>query len=173
MIIKKLDRETYAGQKFVQKYVTQGYYDIERTEKGFEVNYKKFDAPTEISFEGCLFEEWLDNPVAYGAFENDELVGYVEGFLEKWNNRFRISDIGIADVNMRHHGIGTKLMNTILSEAEDRGARMVVLETQSCNEKAISFYKKNGFKMIGFDLYAYSNTDPECHKVRIEMAKML
>ena len=51
------------------------------------------------------------------------------------------------------------------------GARMIVLETQSCNEAAIAFYRKNGFSVIGFDLYAYSNTDPERHEVRIEMGK--
>ena len=53
------------------------------------------------------------------------------------------------------------------------GARMIVLETQSCNEAAIAFYRKNGFSVIGFDLYAYSNTDPERHEVRIEMGKKL
>lgn len=53
------------------------------------------------------------------------------------------------------------------------GARMIVLETQSCNEAAIAFYRKKGFSVIGFDLYAYSNTDPERHEVRIEMGKKL
>ncbi len=47
------------------------------------------------------------------------------------------------------------------------------LETQSCNEAAIAFYRKNGFSVIGFDLYAYSNDDPERHEVRIEMGKKL
>ena len=51
--------------------------------------------------------------------------------------------------------------------------RMIVLETQSCNEAAIAFYRKNGFSVIGFDLYAYSNTDPERHEVRIKMGKKL
>ena len=50
---------------------------------------------------------------------------------------------------------------------------MVVLETQTCNENAIAFYKKNGFDIIGFDLYAYSNTDPQRHEVRIEMGKWI
>lgn len=50
---------------------------------------------------------------------------------------------------------------------------MVVLETQTCNENAIAFYRKNGFDIIGFDLYAYTNTDPERHEVRIEMGKQL
>ncbi len=50
---------------------------------------------------------------------------------------------------------------------------MIVLETQSCNENAIALYRKNGFEMIGFDLYAYSNDDPERHEVRFEMGKKL
>lgn len=50
---------------------------------------------------------------------------------------------------------------------------MIVLETQTCNESAIAFYKKNGFEIIGFDLYSYSNTDPENHEVRIEMGRKL
>ena len=66
-----------------------------------------------------------------------------------------------------------RLMEAIEREAATSGARMIVLETQSCNEAAIAFYRKNGFSVIGFDLYAYSNTDPERHEVRIEMGKKL
>lgn len=64
-------------------------------------------------------------------------------------------------------------MSTILREAKESGARMVVLETQTCNENAIAFYRKMGFELIGFDLYAYSNSDPNRHEIRIEMGKKL
>ena len=64
-------------------------------------------------------------------------------------------------------------MKVITEAAENYGARMIVLETQSCNEAAIAFYKKNGFEIIGFDLYAYSNEDPARHEVRFEMGKNL
>ena len=64
-------------------------------------------------------------------------------------------------------------MNRITETAESTSARMIVLETQSCNESAIAFYRKNGFSIIGFDLYSYSNNDPERHEVRIEMGKKL
>lgn len=64
-------------------------------------------------------------------------------------------------------------MNTILCEAGKSGARMVVLETQTCNENAISFYRKNVFEIIGFDFYAYTNSDPEQHEVRLEIGKRL
>ena len=171
--IKEMNKESYCGQKFTIRYITNGYYDIESTETGFDIKYKALEETKEKSYTDAFFNEWLDDPKAFGAFEEGQLLGYVEGTLEKWNNRYRISNIGIFDFTRRHAGIGTLLMKAILSEAEKRGARMVVLETQTCNENAISFYKKNGFKIIGFDLYAYSNTDPERHEVRIEMGKVI
>lgn len=169
----KLDPEQYAGQKFTLRYRTNGYYDIRRTDMGFQIGYEHFEKPTEMSFDDDMFNDWLEDPVAYGAFENGQLLGYVEGTLEKWNNRYRISNICVFDHARRHGGIGTALMNTILHEAKESGARMVVLETQTCNENAIAFYRKNGFEMIGFDLFAYTNTDPERHEIRIEMGKQL
>ena len=173
MEIRKLDRRTYEGRKFTARYLTNGYYDIAKTDTGFLIEYKRRDKPVEMSFEDSMFNEWLEDPVAYGAFENGQFLGYVEGTPEKWNNRYRISNICVFEDTRRHRGIGTALMNTILKEAKESGARMVVLETQTCNENAIAFYRKNGFGMIGFDLYAYTNTDPERHEVRMEMGKQL
>lgn len=173
MIISKLNREEYEGKKFVLKYLTKGYYDIEKTLCGFTFTYKPFDTLVEMTFEDYFFNEWLEQPVAYGAFENGELLGYVEGTIEQWNNRYRISNICVFADTKRHCGIGTQLMNTIMEDARQSGARMVVLETQTCNENAISFYEKNGFEIIGFDLFAYTNNDPERHEIRIEMGKFL
>ena len=64
-------------------------------------------------------------------------------------------------------------MQTIEAAARACGARMLVLETQTCNENAIAFYRKNGFSVIGFDLYAYTNDDPGRREVRLEMGKKL
>ncbi len=173
MTISKLHRRDYQGKKFIARYFTKGYYDIQRTSNGFDFIYTEFDEEKEMSFEDSFFNEWLEEPIAYGAFENNQLIGYVEGTIEKWNNRYRISNICVFDSAKRHCGIGSKLMDVILDEAKQSGARMVVLETQTCNLKAISFYKKNGFDIIGFDLYSYTNEDLECHEVRIEMGRKL
>ena len=66
-----------------------------------------------------------------------------------------------------------KLMEAILEEAVRSGARMAVLETQTFNYSAVSFYQKLGFRLIGFDRYAYSNRGPEEHNMRIEMGRKL
>ena len=73
---------------------------------------------------------------------------------------------------MRSKGVGTLPRNAISDAAKASGARMSVLKRQSCNENAIAFYRKNGFEVIGFDLYSYRNTDPERHEIRIEMGKI-
>ena len=173
MEIKQLEREVYAGKKFTARYQTKGYYDIAPSESGFRMEYRSFDEPTERSFDDEMFGEWLEEPVAFGAFENGALIGFVEGSMENWNNRFRISNICVFDHERRSGGVGTALMEKIEAVAKVDGARMVVLETQSCNENAIGFYRKCGFEMIGFDLYAYSNHDPQRHEVRVEMGKRL
>ena len=90
-----------------------------------------------------------------------------------WRSRFRISNICVFENAKRGSGVRTKLLDAIQAAAASSGARMIVLETQSCSENAIALYRKNGFEMIGFDLYAYSNDDPERHEVRFEMGKKL
>ena len=129
--------------------------------------------PLRMSIRDAMLQDWLDDPSAYGAFEGGRLIGFVEGFLEKWNNRYRISNICVFDPADRRRGVGTRLMAAILEEAARSGARMAVLETQSFNHGAISFYQKHGFRIIGFDMYAYSNRGPEEHNMRIEMGKEL
>ena len=171
MEIRRLERALYAGRPFTARYQTKGYYDICPDESGFRMAYMPFAAPVEKSFDDVFFGEWLENPAAFGAFEGDELVGFAEGSLESWNNRFRISNLCVFETAFRGRGVGTMLMRAIEKAAEPFGARMLVLETQTCNENAIAFYRKNGFEIIGFDLYAYSNADLEAHEVRLEMGK--
>ena len=173
MILLPLNPGTYAGRKFTVRYQTNGYYEIEPSEQGFSMKYVPLEVPVEKSFEDEILGKWLEAPVAFGAFEGEKLIVFVDGSIESWNDRFRISNICVFDPARRHGGLGTALMNRITETAEAMGARMIVLEIQSCNESAIAFYRKNGFSIIGFDLYSYSNNDPERHEVRIEMGKKL
>ena len=155
MEIRRLNQKDYAGRKFTARYQTNGYYEICASEQGFRLDYRLFPAPVVRSFDDVFFGEWLEAPAAFGAFDGEGLV------------------ICIFDSAARGKRTGRRLMEAIEREAATSGARMIVLETQSCNEAAIAFYRKNGFSVIGFDLYAYSNTDPERHEVRIEMGKKL
>lgn len=173
MIIRPLDPDMYKGRVYRTEFVSDRYLSIEPEGEGFAMRWVMSDEPLRMSVADGMLEDWLDCPVAYGAFEDGRFVGFSEGFLEKWNNRWRISNICVFGEADRRRGTGTALMAAMLREAEERKARMAVLETQSFNWKAISFYRKNGFDIIGFDRYAYSNRDPEKHSMRIEMGRML
>ena len=173
MIIRKLDREEYRGRKYHAEILSDRYLSIESEGDGFDVRWVTSGEPLRMTIDDVILADWLEDPAAYGAFEGDRLVGFAEGFLEKWNNRYRISNICVFENADRRSGTGTKLMESILEEAARSGARMAVLETQSFNFKAISFYKKHGFQIIGFDRYAYSNRGPEEHNMLIEMGLKL
>ena len=97
-------------------------------------------------------------------------LGFLELSHEQWNNRMRVSNIWVAE-GRRRAGVGSALMERAVEEARAAGARSLVLETQSCNDPAIRFYRKNGFALIGFDLTAYSETDVEKREVRLEFAR--
>ncbi len=173
MFIKPLNYTEYKGQKYITEIRSNQYLSIEPEGDGFAMKWVDTDKEIVKHLDDEMLSDWLDNPVAYGAFEGKKLIGFVEGFHEKWNNRYRITNICILGSDMRGTGIGSRLLDTIMEDALQSGARMVVLETQSYNSKAIAFYKKNGFEIIGFDRFAYSNEDPEEHNMRVEMGKQL
>ena len=171
--IKQLNKQEYQGREYRAEIHSDRYLSIEPNDEGFKMRWVVSETELRMSIRDSFLQEWLENPVAYGAFENRRMLGFVEGFHEKWNNRFRISNICIFEEADRKSGVGTMLLEKIMDDAENSGSRMAVLETQSFNFKAISFYQKNGFEIIGFDRYAYSNRGPEEHNMRIEMGKML
>ena len=111
------------------------------------------------------------NPDYCFTAKGDEVV--IGGVLCGSDTRRAIIYHTVVLKEYRNMGVGTRLMQTIEAAARACGARMLVLETQTCNERAIAFYKKHGFSLIGFDLYSYSNDDPKRCEVRIEMGKKL
>ena len=171
-MVVKLNNKEYKGKRYSVEIKSNKYLDIVPFDGGFKMEWKDTEEYTKRLNDDML-SDWLDDPVLYGAFLDDELVGFVEGFLEEWNNRFRISNICVLKEDMRNKGIGKELLDSIIQEAIDSKARMVVLETQSYNYSAIKFYERNGFEIIGFDRYAYSNDGPSDHNMRVEMGKAL
>ena len=57
-------------------------------------------------------------------------IGWVELRYQRWNNRMRVWEF-LVKKGFRGKGVGTFLMNRAVEVAIEKGARMVVLETQS------------------------------------------
>jgi ribosomal protein S18 acetylase RimI-like enzyme len=100
------------------------------------------------------------------------LIAAIETAVEEWSNRLKVTELWVDDA-YRRKGIATALMNIAVQRARDEKRRLIMLETQSCNEGAISFYLAYGFTLIGFDACAYKNNDLECKEVRMEMGIFL
>ncbi len=166
--VRELEVREYKGKKYEFRYETPGFYDFVIGQGSYNLVYRAFDRPVKKSFTDELVGSWLEEPCLYGIFRDGEPAGIAEGSMESWNNRFRISNFLIFEP-FRRQKAGKQLMEQMLKRAEKEGARMAVLETQSCNVGAIEFYKSCGFDMIGFDLYCYSNEDVSRGEVRIEM----
>jgi ribosomal protein S18 acetylase RimI-like enzyme len=99
-------------------------------------------------------------------------VGWIELGYDSWNNRMRVWEFLVQE-EFRKRGIGTLLMNHGVKIAKEKGARMLVLETQTNNANAIDFYRNFGFELIGFDLAAYSNEDTTKKEIRLELGLKL
>jgi ribosomal protein S18 acetylase RimI-like enzyme len=162
--------------KLENEYTTCQHYKVQisHTKKSWTAKLvlTPLPKPTQKRFEDQLFAEHVEEPRAFAATYNGKQIAWIELGYQKWNNRMRIWEL-LVKKEYRGKGIGTQLMQHAIKLAEEKGARMLVLETQSCNVKAIQFYLKHGYELIGFDTTAYSNQDIEKNEVRLELGLKL
>ncbi len=153
-------------------YTSPCYYDvsISQNRQGWVISLslKAFEKTLTKEYRGRLYEDHVEEPRVFAACLDDEAVGWIEIGYDKWNNRMRVWEFLVAEKS-RKRGIGTMLMNWAILVAREKGARMLVLETQTNNAVAIDFYLKFGFELIGLDSNAYSNDDIGKHEIRLEM----
>lgn len=133
---------------------------------------KTFDVILDKNYCGKLFEDHVQEPRVFVAVLENRQVGWVELGYDRWNNRMRVWEL-LVEKEFRKRGIGTLLMNHVAKIAREKGARMLVLETQTNNAEAIDFYLQFGFNLIGLDVNAYSNEDIGKKEVRLEMGLKL
>ena len=58
-----------------------------------------------------------------------------------------------ADSAWHGRGVGATLLQTVLSAARDAGARHIWLGVWKNNPRGIAFYEKNGFRIVGEQLF--------------------
>jgi GNAT superfamily N-acetyltransferase len=158
------------------KYSTSQFYDLSicRGSGLWKIEFflRPLGMTLEKNYKGKLFEDHVEEPRVFVAMQDNLKVGWIELGYEKWNNRMRVWEFLVKE-GFRRKGIGMQLMKKAVEVAKERGARMLVLETQTCLVPAISFYLKFGFELIGFDATAYSNEDVEKKEVRLELGLKL
>ena len=181
--IVALPKEKWKGTVIPIRYTTDAYFDLELTETvdAFQARMvkKPFDAPVthspeEYNFPDKLYQDYWEDAEAYGILdpETGELLACIELCPEEWSNRLTVTELWVADPYHRR-GFGTRLMDLAKEKAKEQGRRAIILETQSCNVRAIAFYRRQGFRLIGFDACCYSNNDIARHEVRFNFGYFL
>jgi ribosomal protein S18 acetylase RimI-like enzyme len=100
----------------------------------------------------------IENGNSFGAFDNNELIGWIICEQRTWNNSFYIENI-LVDEKYRRQGTGIMLIKNAIKEARRLGCRVIELETQNTNYPAIQFYRRMGFNITGFNTRLYDNAE--------------
>lgn len=77
MIIKELDYKKYKGQKYQAEILSDRYLSIDPEGEVFAIKWEMSEEPLKRTLNEDLLSDWLEDPVAYGAFEGDKLIGMV------------------------------------------------------------------------------------------------
>ncbi len=91
--------------------------------------------------------------VVYVARKNNEIVGFLFGYIRKHSGFFKKRTIGhISDIavvkQQRRTGIGSKLMKKFETDfAKRNNAEELTLYVHTLNEEGIDFYEKLGFQV--------------------------
>lgn len=176
-----LPKEQWKGTIIPMRYTTEEYYDLDmqKAADGYDVaiHRKKFDAPVthfpeEYDFPDKLYQDHWEKAYAWGIVEEkdgkQEMIACIETCPEEWSNRLMVTELWVHE-KIRRQGVAHALMTVAKEQAVLENRRAIILETQSCNVGAITFYQKEGFEPIGFDTCCYSNRDVERKEVRINM----
>ncbi len=177
--IVALPKEVWKGVTIPLVTRSDSYYDLEirpLDSSGCVVSLTRKQAeeeivhtPEEYDFPDSLYQEHWENAEAFGIVSGDgNLLACIEVCPEEWSNRLMVTELWVSD-ELRHQGIGKRLMDKAKEIAASQNRRAVILETQSCNTNAIGFYLHEGFELIGFDTCCYTNNDIGRREVRINL----
>ena len=85
------------------------------------------------------------------AVLGSKVVGFI-GLISR-ENKGEVEPLIVSQVH-RHKGIGTKLINTVMAEAQRTGLRSLSIKPVLRNLEAIQLFNKQGFRSIGqIELY--------------------
>lgn len=174
-----LPREKWKGTVIPMVTRSDSYYDLEMhplDSGGCVVSLTRKQAeeeivhtPEEYDFPDSLYQDHWEKAEAFGVVgEDGGLLACVEVCPEEWSNRLMVTELWVSE-ELRHQGIGKRLMDKAKEAAVSQNRRAVILETQSCNTNAIGFYLHEGFELIGFDTCCYTNNDIGRREVRINL----
>jgi ribosomal-protein-alanine N-acetyltransferase len=92
----------------------------------------------------------VDSPRAYFSVACESPAGTVIGYVVAWfvADEAEIANLAVAP-HRRTRGVGARLLDAALTEAQLAGARVVHLEVRDSNAAARALYGSRGFSTVG------------------------
>lgn len=133
-------------------YKTLESISIETLHKTFLNAFSDYQVKLELpleKFEQMLKRSGYDRKACIGAFENDELIGFILNGIRKWNGRVTAYDTGTAVIEMyRKKGITSNMFQNARELFKEMRVEQYLLEVIQTNTSAVELYKKQGFKIL-------------------------
>lgn len=105
-----------------------------------------------------LADDWKERDLLLAAWQEDMPVGYVSAVEERDSALVRVTDLVVAQ-GMRRQGVASALLEAVQAWALERGARRILLETQSKNHPCIRLAQKFGYEFCGYNDQYYPTQD--------------
>ncbi len=134
--------------------------------------YVNFEIMSKEAFHP-IFVEMIER----GGLQVYELEGEVISALvvSRFQHRLKhLAYIGAFGIKRPHQGrgIGTKIMQALIRDLQADGVRRIELRVEADNQRAISFYKKLGFKAEG-TLRKYMKREQDAEYVDVHLMGLL
>jgi ribosomal protein S18 acetylase RimI-like enzyme len=132
--------------------------NIETIHQTFIKAFADYPEPATISAEGLTYmleRRGCDLSLSFGAFDNDELIGFILNGVGDWNGKLTAYDTGTGlTKKYRRRGIATRLFKESLPLLRQNGIVQYLLEVIQTNTSAYDLYLKKGFSVSRkFDYY--------------------
>ncbi|MGB9844207.1 GNAT family N-acetyltransferase [Methanothermobacter tenebrarum] len=92
-----------------------------------------------------LFTKFFSN-TSFVAEEDHRMIGFLLGFISQDNPKEAYIHLLCVHPRFRGYGIASKLLKEFIENVKRKNIRRISLITKPINKRAISFYKKHGFK---------------------------
>lgn len=132
-------------------YKTLGDTDINALHDAFITAFSdyqvKVDLPLDF-FQNMLKRRGYDGQISMGAFDNEELVGFVLNGFRNWHGKTTVYDTGTGVLpKYRRQGITSSMLENLKKYLKEKNVEQYLLEVIKSNISAFELYKKQGFQI--------------------------